>query len=73
MGLASMFGLGFLVGSVITAIIFRFFMVGVLHVDKSDPDDAPYMFLEISKGVDSITSKKHVILKVDTKNFIPHK
>lgn len=62
--------IGYLIGSVVTMLIFRKFIVGVLRVDRSDPDDQPYMFLELSKSADSVTSKKYVILKVSTKNYI---
>lgn len=64
---------GVFVGISIMLIVFRTYLLGALHVDKSDPEDNPYMFLELSKGVDAITSKKYVILKVNLKNFIPHK
>lgn len=64
---------GVFAGISITVLIFRAYLVGTLRIDRSDPEDGSYMFLELSKGVGDITSKKHVILKVDTKNFIPHK
>lgn len=45
-------------------------LVGTLRVDTSDPDDNPYMFLELSKNVSDVTSRKSVILKVSTENYI---
>ena len=62
--------LGVLVGIIFTCIVFRCFMVGVLRVDHSDPHDTPYLFLELSKELHSVTSKKYVVLKVLKKNFI---
>ena len=62
--------LGVLVGTIFTGIVFRCFMVGVLRVDHSDPHDAPYLFLELSKELHSVTNKKYVVLKVLKKNFI---
>lgn len=61
---------GYLLGCIVTMLIFRKFIVGVLRVDRSDPDDQPYMFLELSKSTDAVTSKKYVILKVHDENYI---
>ena len=73
--------IGVLVGGFIGCIITRNAMikkslesfVGTLRVDTSDPDDNPYMFLELSKDVNAVTSKKSVMLKVSTENFISQK
>ena len=73
MGLATIFGIGVLVGSIVTQIIFRAFLIGTLRIDTSDPNDRPYMFLELSKGIGDISPRKYVILKVNRKSFIPHK
>ena len=69
----ALLGVGFSIGCIVTMIIFRLFLVGTLRIDTSDPDDVPYMFLELSKGVDAISSKKYVILRVNINNFISHK
>lgn len=66
------FALGWSIGSIFTAIVFRFFLVGTLRIDRSDPD-GPYLFLELKKGIKKIVSKKYVVLKVEEKDFIPHK
>lgn len=66
-------GIGFMIGCVIAALIFRVFRVGTLRVDTSDPDDRPYMFLELTKNVQAVMRKKYVVLKVNTKNFISQK
>lgn len=66
-------GIGFMIGCVMTALLFRVFRVGTLRVDTSDPDDRPYMFLELSKNVQAVMHKKYVVLKVSTKNFISQK
>lgn len=65
------FVVGFLVGCGITVAIFRWKCVGALRVDTSDPD-GPFIFLEASKGIDFIASKKSVVLKVNLKNYISH-
>jgi hypothetical protein len=72
MWITVIFGIGALVGGVIL-IIFRGFLAGSLRIDTSDPEDSPYMFLELLKDLNSITQKKYVILKVNTNNFIPRK
>ena len=72
---------GILVGGFVGCIITRNAMikksldslVGTLRVDTSDPDDNPYMFLELSKNVTDVTSKKSVLLKVSTENYISQK
>ena len=66
-------GIGCLIGYIATALIFRAFKVGTLRVDTSDPDDGPYMFLELSKDIRTVMSKKYIVLKVNTKNFISQK
>lgn len=72
MELVIMFGLGVLVGSIVTRIILRTLGVGTLRIDTSDPD-GPYMFLELSKGMDTVASKKYVVLKVNLKSYISQK
>lgn len=70
--------IGGVVGAIIGCIFTRYSMTknllaGTLRVDTSDPDDNPYMFLELSKNVDAVTSNKCVILKVSTENYISQK
>lgn len=61
-------GIGVVIGVIITALIFKGFIVGDLRVDTSDPEDGPYLFLELSKELNSITNKSHVILRVRIKD-----
>lgn len=68
----SIFVLGVLVGTIFMGIVFRFFLVGTLRVDHSDPD-GPFLFLELSKRIESVVSKKYVVMRVKAKDFIPHK
>jgi hypothetical protein len=67
------FGIGILVGIVCTTVATRTKSVGSLRVDTSDPEDGPYIFLELSKRIGDISSKKYVVLKVKLENFIPRK
>ena len=73
MDLFVIFGIGILVGIVCTTVSTRTKSVGSLRVDTSDPDDGPYLFLELSKDIGDIYRKKYVTFKVSLKNFIPHK
>lgn len=67
------FCIGVLFGCIISKIISRVKVVGSLRVDTSDPEDGPYLFLELSKSMDVVAKKKYVILKVNLNSFIPHK
>lgn len=52
--------IGIVIGAVVTAYVFCRNFVGTLRVDQSDPTDAPYLFLEIEKGMGDISRKKYV-------------
>ena len=65
--------LGILIGCGLNIILLLSINIGTLRVDSSDPYDNPYLFLELSKSLNSLISKKYVILKVDFKNYISHK
>lgn len=73
MELVIAFGFGFMVGFFILYITFCLKSVGSLRIDKSDLEDEPYLFLELYKNVEHLLKKKYVVLKVDSKNFIPRK
>mgnify|MGYP003609134210 CR=1 FL=1 len=72
MNLIIMFVVGILVGSVITLFVFRMRSVGSLRIDTSDPEDGPYLFLELTKDVGIVYQRKYVTFKVNTKSYIPH-
>lgn len=48
--------------------------IGDLRVDRSDPMDKPYLFLEFDMGTDvnSVIQSKFVVLRVKLEDFIPH-
>ena len=72
MELVIILAIGIVVGSIITRIVTKPLDFGTLRIDTSDPD-GPFMFLELSKDVDTVASKKYVILKVNLKNYISQK
>ena len=66
------FLVGVLIGTIIYAIAVKTASVGTLRIDQSDPEDSPYLFLELDKNLSTIVSKQYVIMKVNLKNYISH-
>lgn len=64
--------LGFLCGVAVTYFWNKKEVVGDLRIDTSDPDDNPYLFLELSKNMNVVRNKKYVTFKVNTISYIPH-
>ena len=64
---------GIAIGLIIAAIRNEFRYVGSLRIDKSDPTENPYLFLEIDEGVRDISNRKYIILRVKREDFIPRK
>lgn len=64
--------IGAVIGLAITVAGLFFCSIGALRIDRSDPTDKPYMFLEIKKGVGDISRRKFVVLRVKCEDFIPH-
>ena len=73
-----MFVLGLLVGTLIALrFVDRFYIrrspIGMLRVDQSDPNEAPYLFLEVFPGGrEAILTKDYVVLRVRREDFLPH-
>jgi hypothetical protein len=65
--------IGILIGYGFSVVIRCRSVVGSLRIDTSDQDDGPYLFLELSKDVSEVYRRKHIMLEVNTENFIPHK
>ena len=65
--------IGMFLGSGIGLLLYKKLYTGVLHIDRSDPTDAPYIFLELQKSLPSLHFCKFIILKVNEENFIPRK
>ncbi len=63
--------LGLLLGFGLSAVIKREKPVGTLRVDRSDPEEAPYLFLELEQdGMDKIHKAKTVVFKVDLRSYL---
>ena len=48
-------------------------IVGRLRIDRSDPEDGPYMFAEIFNGVGDISKMKYVTFEGCKENYISQK
>lgn len=47
--------------------------LGTLRVDHSDPDDGPYLFLELSEDPEKLINQQYIILNVNVEDYISHK
>lgn len=65
--------IGFLLGGFFMYALYGGEPIGTLRIDTSDPDDGPYLFLELSKNPNLIRSKKYVTLKVNSNDYISRK
>ncbi len=65
---------GILAGVLIAAFLFRRKpVVGALRVDTSDPQDGPYLFLELTENMDKVMKSRQITLDVKLENYIPQK
>lgn len=64
------FLIGICCGIGIFYVMFHKRSVGTLRVDRSDPTEEPYLFLELTTSVNNVISKDFVTFKVNTKNYI---
>lgn len=69
-GVIIIFVIGMILGSAITVITLRKRSFGSLRIDTSDPNENPYIFLELSEDVNTIFQKKYITLKINTQNFV---
>lgn len=61
---------GFLLGISLAQIKNRKKAIGTLRMDRSDPNEAPYLFLELNQdGMREIEKGKIVSFKVDLRNY----
>lgn len=76
------FGIGCVSGIILGYVIFSIFRIrndarrhaGVLRMDRSDPNEAPYLFLELEpNGMDIIHKNNTVILNVNLESYLSRK
>lgn len=63
---------GILAGIAASAVYFRVRTIGSLRVDRSDPSEPPYLFLEMEKNPDALRHGRLVVLRVRKENLISH-
>ena len=64
---------GWSIGLIFIWVVFARLSAGHLRVDRSDPYDGPYLFLELHKSIEDTAKNSHVILKVKEEDFVPRK
>ena len=74
LAIVAAFLLGLAIGVVYVRVTIRNErLIGTLRVDESDPDDGPYLFLELSTNPEIIKQKEYVTLKVNANNYLSQK
>ena len=64
--------IGTLFGFMIAELLQKRKKIGTLRMDRSDPNEAPYLFLELDPdGMRKINRLKTVVLRVKLENYIP--
>ena len=46
---------------------------GTIRIDRSDPDDGPYLFLELKGHPDVLMNEKFVMFEVSNENLVSQK
>lgn len=64
--------IGGVAGYIISSILHHKQPVGALRIDRSDPTEQPYLFLELTASPDILSKSKYVVLDVKNVNFISH-
>lgn len=62
---------GIVIGLLVAHYVFRPKQIGSLRIDRSDPDDGPYLFLELEPGgIYKLQHSKYILLKVEERDYI---
>ena len=65
---------GIVFGSQIMRRFYQTKAIGSLRVDRSKPDEKPYLFLEIGRGnIERLAKEEFVVLKVKNENYLTQK
>lgn len=63
---------GFIAGIVLEGKNQKERVVGTLRVDRSDPDEQPYLFLELkNEGYANLQTQQYVTFQVLRENYLP--
>ena len=62
---------GIVISLLVAHYVFRPKQIGSLRIDRSDPDDGPYLFLELEPGgIYKLQHSKYILLKVEERDYI---
>lgn len=61
---------GIALGYLLAAVIRYEEPVGAIRIDSSDPDDGPYLFLELETSIEELKKQPSVRVRIDTKSYI---
>lgn len=67
------FLLGVSFGCLVSDVTTKTKVKGCLRVDSSDPDEPPYIFLELEENPEVLKRKKFITLEVNLENYISQK
>ena len=67
------FVLAFFLGFAISTVVNREDPIGDLRIDESDPEDGPYLFLELKNKPSTFKNFKGVVLNVINESYISQK
>lgn len=68
-----LFMIGIGVGIILHEYTTKIELSGCLRIDSSDPDEPPYIFLELAEVPDRLRRKKYVTLEVNPNSYISQK
>lgn len=68
-----LFVTGFVLGFIAACLGVLRLKAGVLQIDRSDPDDAPYPFLRSDMPIEELSRRKVILLDVKNENFVSQK
>lgn len=72
LGFVSCFISGFIIGAYLDGRVQKERVIGTLRVDRSDPDEPPYLFLELmNEGYAKLQTQEYVTFQVLRENYIP--
>lgn len=65
--------LGIVIGYNYAMFKIRSKVFGAIRIDRSDPDDGPYLFLESRQHPDALMNERFVIFEVRNEDYVSQK
>jgi hypothetical protein len=63
---------GMYIGASIVTKNYRGKYIGTLVIDRSDPDEPPYIFSELVRPIHEFKDQKFVVMNLENKNYVSH-